>query len=41
MCVNDARLTNSRKTDSAKTGGEDGVASSVVTIGVFVVGTYT
>lgn len=29
MCVNDARLTSSRKTASAKTGGDDGVLSSV------------
>lgn len=33
MWVNDARLTNSRKTDSARTGGEDGVASSVEEVG--------
>lgn len=32
MCVNDARLTSSRKTDSANIGGLDGVASSVIPI---------
>lgn len=33
MCVNDARLTSSRSTDSAKTGGDEAVDSSVDVIG--------
>lgn len=34
MCVNDARLTSSRSTDSARTGGDDADDSSVDVIGV-------
>lgn len=32
MCVNDARLTSSRSTDSAKTGGDDVAESSEVDV---------
>lgn len=34
MCGNDARLTSSRSTDSAKTGGDEAADSSVDVIGV-------
>lgn len=32
MCVNEARLTSSRSTDSAKTGGDEAVESSEVDV---------
>lgn len=34
MCVNEARLTSSRSTDSAKTGGDEVVESSLVEVAV-------